>query len=47
MMQNSNKDCDNDTKEQTIIYCDLKSLGDYMEYMDGTVLIDKNYTHSL
>ena len=47
MMQYSTKECDNDDKEQTITYCDLTSLGDYIEYDDGTVLIDKDYTHSL
>ncbi|SFM10009.1 hypothetical protein [Pelosinus propionicus] len=42
MMQYSAKECDND-EEQAIIYCELTSLCDYIEYDDGMVLIDKDY----
>jgi hypothetical protein len=45
MMQNSTKECDKGNKKQTV--CDLKDLGDFIEYEDGTIFIDKDYTHLL
>ena len=44
-MQNSTKDCDKENKKQTV--CDLKDLGDFIEFEDGTIFIDKDYMHLL